>query len=71
MFTAEFAYNTSLNRITDKRPYDIVSGVRSRQPIDQIPIAEHCKASESKFASHMHELHKGISDKVAHNNTNY
>ena len=42
-----------------------------RQPIDPIPIAEHYKASESKFASHAHELHKGIIDKVAHDNANY
>ena len=71
MSTAEFAYNTSLNRTTDKSPHEIIYGVRSRQPIDHIPITEHYKPSESKFASHAHELHKRISDKVAHDNANY
>jgi len=69
--TSEFAYNTSLNRKTNKKPHEIFGCVRSRQSNDHIPINEHYKAFESKFGSHMHELHKRISGKVAHNNANY
>ena len=47
--TAEFAYNTSLNKTTDKRSQEIVYGVRSSQPIDHIPKAEHHKAFEFKL----------------------
>ena len=56
--TAEFAYDTSVNKTINKKPHEIVYGVGPRQPIDHIPVAEHYRASESKFASHVHELHK-------------
>jgi len=46
--TAEFAYKTSLNRITDKKTHKTVYSVRA-QSIDHIHIAEHYKASQSKF----------------------
>ena len=35
------------------------------------PKAKHYKAYESNFASHVHELHKRISDRVLHKNANY
>ena len=45
---------------------------RPRQPIDLILITDHYMVSESAstFASHMHELHKEISDRIIQNNTN-
>jgi len=41
--------------------------------IDLIPIANRYRASlfASTFASHMHELHKEISDRIAQRNANY
>jgi len=45
--------------------------VRPSQPIDCILIVEYYRASEFKFASHVYELHKKISDKITQNNTNY
>ena len=51
--------------------HEIIYDIRSRKFIDHIPIPEYHKVSESKFASHVHEIHKRISDKVAHNKVNY
>jgi len=61
----EFAYNTSVNKSTSRSPDEIVYGFRPRQLTDLIPIDDHYRASES--ASHVHELHKEISDKIAQN----
>jgi len=46
---------------------ETVYDFRPRQPIDLIPMADHCKVSESAsaFASHVHELFKEISDTIA------
>ena len=49
----------------------------NKQPTNLILIVDHYKISEfafsfaSSFASHAHELHKKISDKIARNNANY
>ena len=66
----EITYNSSVNRITGKSPHEIVYGFRPRQPIDLLPMVDHHRASESgsSFVTHMHELHKVISDKIAQNN---
>ena len=60
--TAEFAYNTAVNRTTCKSPHEIVYGFRPRQPIDLIPMSDHIRASDS--ASHVHDLHKEVMDKL-------
>jgi len=48
-------------------------GFTSRQPIDLIPMVDHYRvsASASSFATHMHELHKVISDKIKQSNFDY
>ena len=76
--SVEVVKNTSVNQTTDKSPYDeIVYDLRPRSPINFIPIANHCKVSESTssltspIASHVHELHKEISDKITRSNTKY
>jgi len=50
-----------------------VYGFRPRQPIDLIPMVDHYIVSESasSFATHMHKLHKVISDKFEQSNLNY
>ena len=70
---AEFAYNSSVNRTIGKSPHEIVFGYRPRQPIDLIPVADHYRASESalSFASHIHELHKEINNKINESNADY
>ena len=46
---------------------------RPRQPIDLISVVEHHRVSEyvSYFVTHMHELHKIISDKIKQSNLDY
>jgi len=52
----KFAYNSSVNRTTDRSPHEIVYGFRFRQPIHLIPMVDHYRVSESasSFATHMH-----------------
>jgi len=52
--SAEVAYNTYVNRTTDRGPYDeIAYGFKPRQLTDIIPIVDHYRVSEfaSLFAS--------------------
>jgi len=69
-FIAEVAYNISVNRIIGRSSQEIVHDFTPRL---SIPIADYYKASESAYAfvSHVHVLHKGISDRIALNNANY
>ena len=71
--TAEFAYNSSVNRTTGKSPFEIVHGFKPRTPIDLIPTPALHRVSESaeSFATRMHELHKHISDQINSNNLKY
>ena len=73
LVTAEFAYNTPVNKTTAKSPHKIVYGFRPKQPVDLIPMSGHIRASTSasSFASHVHDLHKKVMDKIAQSNTNY
>jgi len=59
--TAEFAYNSSCNRLIGMSSFEVVLGYKPRKPIDLIPMT-HLRVSESAsaFASHTHELHKEI-----------
>ena len=71
--TAEFAYNTAVNRTTSKSPHEIVYGFRPRYLIDLIPMSGHIRASDfaSSFASHVHDLHKKVTYKIVQSNANY
>ena len=71
--TAEFAYNSSVNMTTGKSPFEVVHGFRPMTPIDLIPTPILHRVSESAepFATHMHELHKHISDQINSNNLKY
>ena len=64
--TTEFAYSTTMNRTTDKSPHEIIYSFRPRQPIDLIPKSDYIRASDSasSFASHAHDLHKEVMDKI-------
>ena len=71
--TAEFAYNTAVNRTTEKSPREIVYDFRPRQLINLIPISDHIRVSDSasSFASYVHDLHKEVMDKIAQSNASY
>ena len=74
LHTAKFAYNSSVNRTIGMSPFEVVRSYEPRQPIDLIPMApHHIRMSESAalFASHIHDLHKEISNQIQKNNANY
>ena len=58
--TAEFAYNSSMNRTTGRSPFEVVHGFKPRTPIDLIctPALHRVSESAESFATRMHELHK-------------
>ena len=72
--TAEFAYNSFVNRTIRMSPFEVLHGYQSRQLINLIPIAPHhvrMFASVASFASHIHDLHKEITNKIQKSNANY
>jgi len=71
--TVEFAYNTAVNRTIGISQHEIVYDFRPRQTINLSPISDHIRAldSASSFASHVHDLHKEIMDKIVQSNANY
>ena len=71
---AEFAYNRFVNRTTGLNPFEIVNGIKPRQPVDLIPMAHHhsrVSYSASAFASHIRALHEKIREKIMKNNVDY
>ena len=75
---AEVFYNTSVNRTTNGSPYhEIAYAFRPKQLTHLISIPDHYNVSEyassfaSSVASHVHELYKKISYKVAQSNADY
>ena len=71
--TAEFAYNSSVNRTTGKSPFEIVQGFNPNQPIDLVPLPLTARSSESteSLAHRLHELHAEIKRKIELNNNQY
>ena len=72
--TAEFAYNSSVNRTIGMSLFEVVHGYQLRQPINLISMAPHhtrMPESAALFASHIHDLHKEISNQIQKNNANY
>jgi len=54
--------------------FEPVHGYQPRQPIDLIPTAPHhtrMYESAASFASHIHDLHKEITNKIQKSNANY
>ena len=68
LFTAEFAYHSSLNMSIGMSLFEVVHGYKPRKPINLIPMTYHLRVSESAsasaFASHIHNFHKEINMKI-------
>lgn len=71
--TAEFVYNSSVNKTTGMSPFEIVTGYRSTAPIDLISMSATHISSEyaSSFAHHIHSLHEEIHRKIILSNEHY
>ena len=70
----EFAYNDSVNMTISLSLFEIVTGFKSRQPVDLILMAHHhsrVSHSASVLASHLRALHEKIREKIMKNNADY
>lgn len=70
---AEFAYNSSINRSTGCSPFEVVTGLQPRKPIDLINLRPSARSSaEAKsFASHIREIYDDVRRKIALSNERY
>jgi hypothetical protein len=70
---AEFAYNNSVNRSTRRSPFEIVSGLQPRTPIDLVPLPLPPRVSEGAvdFLRHIHDIHEEVRKKIAVSNDRY
>ncbi|KAH7528984.1 hypothetical protein FEM48_Zijuj05G0135400 [Ziziphus jujuba var. spinosa] len=70
---AEFAYNSSINRSTGRSPFEIVTGMLPRKPIDLVPLplAARPSAEAETFGRHIQEIHDDIRRKIALSNESY
>lgn len=73
LLTAEFAYNSSVNRSIGMSPFEAVLGYKPRMPVDLIPITSlhRPSASAESFAQHMHALHDEIKRRINLHNESY
>ena len=71
--TAQFAYNSSVNRSIGMSPFEVVHGFKPRKPVDLLPMSPHTRVSESaeSFARHIRELHDEIRKVINDNNFQY
>lgn len=70
---AEFAYNSSINRSIGRSPFEVVTGLQPRKPIDLInlPPSARSSAEAESFASHIREIHDDVKRKIALSNERY
>ncbi|KAH7537757.1 hypothetical protein FEM48_Zijuj03G0126800 [Ziziphus jujuba var. spinosa] len=70
---AEFAYNSSINRSTGRSPFEIVTEMLPRKPIDLVPLplVARPSAEAETFGRHIQEIHDDIRRKIALSNESY
>ncbi|PRQ21796.1 putative nucleotidyltransferase, Ribonuclease H [Rosa chinensis] len=70
---AEFAYNSSKNRSTVRSPFEIVTGLLPRKPIDLIPLPLEARPSAEAefFCSHIPNIHDDVRRRIALSNEGY
>lgn len=71
--TAEFTYNSSVNRSIWLSPFEALTGYQPRKPIDLVPlpIGPKVSASAKDYAQHIHDLHTEIRRRLTISNDNY
>lgn len=62
---AEFAYN-SVNRSTERSPFEIVTGLQPHTPVDLVPLPLPPRVSEgaADFHRHIHNIHEEVCKKI-------
>ena len=69
----EFAYNTSVNRSTGRSPFEVVTSIQPRLPIDLSPLPAEARPSQEaeQFAQHMKDVHDEVRQQIAKSNDIY
>lgn len=67
------AYNNSVNKSTGHSPFEIVTGLKSRQNVDvaPLPIESRINQEAEKFSRHIHNLHEEIQKRIEISNQQY
>ena len=70
---AEFAYNSSVNQSTDISPFEIVTGLLPRKPIDLVPLPIEARPNveAEAFSKHKQDLNDDVRRKTSLSNENY
>ena len=70
---AEFAYNNSVNRSTGISPFEAVTGVRPRLPVDLVPLPVDARisADAESFFQHMQQVHDEVRRHISASNATY
>jgi len=73
LLTAQFAYNSSINKSIDMSPFEVVHGYKPRKPLDLLPMSFHARVSESaeSFARRIQDLHIEITKQIETSNAQY
>jgi len=63
---AEFAFNSSVNRSTGLSPFEVVTGIKPKVPIDLIPLPSPSRSSEAAidFLTHLQDIHMEVRRKL-------
>jgi len=63
---AEFAFNSSVNKSTGLSPFEVVTGVKPKVPIDIIPLPSPPRSSEAAtdFLTHLQDIHMEVRRKL-------
>jgi len=71
--TAQFAYNSSIDRSIGMSPFEVVHGYKPRKPLDLFPMSIHARVSESaeSFACRIQDLHIEISKQIQASNAQH
>lgn len=71
--TTEFSYNSSINRTTSHSPFEFLTGILPRKPIDFVHLPP--KASPSvdanEFANHIRNIHDDVWSTISISNESY
>ncbi|XP_071909815.1 uncharacterized protein [Coffea arabica] len=70
---AEFAYNSSVNRLTGYSPFEAVTGNNPRKPIDllPLPVSARPSAEAEAFPKHILDIHDEVRRRIATSNERY
>ena len=73
LLMAEFAYNNSINWSTGTSPFEVVTGVCPRLPIDLVPLPVDARisADAKSFFHHMQQVHNEVRRHISAINAMY